>query len=62
MVAFTDQSTGAVKSRLWNFGDGTTAKTQNPSHTYTGKGSYTAKLTVTGPGGTGSKTQKIEVK
>ena len=30
----------------WNFGDGSTAATQNPSHTYTSPGAYQVKLTV----------------
>ncbi|WP_405386786.1 ThuA domain-containing protein [Streptomyces sp. NBC_01102] len=38
----------------WDFdGDGTTDSTAaNPSHTYRGEGRFTARLTVTGPGGT----------
>jgi alpha-mannosidase len=31
---------------FWDFGDGTTSRLQNPSHTYAGKGTYTATLTV----------------
>jgi PKD repeat protein len=34
-------------SWAWNFGDGTTASTQSPSHTYTIPGSYSITLTVT---------------
>ena len=34
-------------SWLWNFGDGTTASTQTPSHIYTNPGSYTVSLSVT---------------
>ncbi|MBL7741799.1 MAG: PKD domain-containing protein [Chitinophagaceae bacterium] len=47
---FTDQSTAAgssVTQWLWNFGDATTATTQNPSHTYTAAGTYTVTLSVT---------------
>jgi PKD repeat protein len=32
---------------LWNFGDGTTATSQNVSHTYTANGNYTVSLKVT---------------
>lgn len=32
---------------LWNFGDGSTSTKQNPSHTYSSKGTYTVSLTVT---------------
>ncbi len=31
---------------FWNFGDGTTSSTQNPSHLYTAAGSYIAKMSV----------------
>ena len=30
----------------WNFGDGSTSTAANPSHTYTTRGTYTARLTV----------------
>jgi parallel beta-helix repeat protein len=52
-VQFTDESTGIVTSREWDFdNNGTVDSTgQNPSCTYTGTGRYTVKLTVTGPGG-----------
>ena len=52
-VTFTDQSTGGPRtSWLWNFGDGTTSTSQNPSKSYAAPGSYSVSLTVTGPGGT----------
>ncbi|MEW6999829.1 PKD domain-containing protein, partial [Colwelliaceae bacterium BS250] len=49
-VLFSDTSTdvdGTVVSRLWNFGDGNSATTQNPSHSYASAGIYTVSLTVT---------------
>src|SRR5262249_56543352 len=49
-VAFTGSATGgtAPYSFSWNFGDGSPASTlQNPSHTYSTAGTYTATLTVT---------------
>jgi gliding motility-associated-like protein len=35
----------------WDFGDGTSTQTDNPSHFYNTAGTYIAKLTITGPGG-----------
>ncbi len=53
-VTFTDTSTdadGTIVSRSWNFGDSSTATTQNPVHTYVAAGTYTVTLTVTDNGG-----------
>jgi PKD repeat protein len=60
VVQFTDTSTGAA-SWSWTFGDGTTSAIQNPSHTYTNAGTYTATLTVTNPEGTSRKPLLIPV-
>jgi PKD repeat protein len=62
-VQFTDQSTGSVTSRDWNFGDGSAhSAAQNPSHTYQTNGTFTATLTVTGSdGATSSKSATITV-
>lgn len=60
-VHFTDRSTGTIGSRLWDFGDGATSTLEAPIHTYTSPGSYTAVLTVTGPGGADEASQAIEV-
>jgi len=49
-VSFTGSASGgtAPYSYSWNFGDGSAASTvQNPSHTYSNAGTYTATLTVT---------------
>jgi PKD repeat protein len=43
-VQFNDQSTGGPTSWLWYFGDGDTAKTQNPLHAYASPGMYTVTL------------------
>ncbi|QFU89880.1 PQQ-dependent sugar dehydrogenase [Amycolatopsis sp. YIM 10] len=42
---------GSALTYHWNFGDGTTSSSPNPSHTYTGNGQRTATLTVTDAGG-----------
>ena len=60
-VSFSDASTGAVTSHAWTFGDGDSSSLQNPSHTYASSGSYTATLTVTGPGGSDSASTTITV-
>jgi PKD repeat protein len=44
----------------WDFGDGNTSITMNPSYIYTSPGIYRVTLTVTGPGGTSKKSQIIE--
>ena len=56
-VQFTDESTGIVTKREWDFGDGNTSTDQNPVHTYTMAGTYTVTLTATGPGGSDNKTK-----
>jgi PKD repeat protein len=43
-VQFTDQSLGSPTSWLWDFGDGNTATTQNPTHTYNSVGTYNVSL------------------
>ena len=35
----------------WDFGDGASSTEQDPAHEYTVAGSYTVRLTVSGPGG-----------
>src|SRR5208283_1086554 len=46
-VQFTDTSTGTPTGWSWNFGDNPTSTSQNPTHTFSGKGTYTIKETVT---------------
>jgi len=43
-VNFTDQTLNAPTSWSWNFGDGNTSTTQNPSHIYSSSGNYTVQL------------------
>lgn len=45
-VQFNDTSTGNVTSWLWDFEDGDNSTSQNPSHEYTGSGTYSATLNV----------------
>ena len=61
VVRFSDQSTGVITSRAWNFGDGTISAETNPTHTFTAVGTYNVMLTVTGPGGSSSVTRQITV-
>ncbi|GEM_PF-6904508 len=56
-VNFTDESTNAPISWLWNFGDGNTSTDQNPTHTYTAVGTYNVSLNATNVGGSNTSTQ-----
>ena len=60
---FYNRSINNPVSWLWNFGDGNTSESQNPSHIYTIAGIYTVSLTVTNSYGsdTESKTGYIMV-
>jgi len=53
---------GTVTNYTWNFGDGSSANIQNPSHIFDSPGTFTVTLTVTDNGGaTGSATKQIVV-
>jgi PKD repeat protein len=43
-IQFTDESSGAVVSWDWDFGDGGVSSFQNPSHEYISEGIYTVVL------------------
>ncbi|MBV1907855.1 MAG: PKD domain-containing protein [Kangiellaceae bacterium] len=64
-VDFTDSSSdsdGSVDSWSWDFGDGNTSSVQNPSHSYTSAGTYTASVTVTdNEGATDTSSQTVTV-
>ncbi len=60
-VQFTDQSSGAITNRLWNFGDGGASNETNPQHVFTAPGVYNVILTVTGAGGSSTANQQISV-
>jgi len=44
---FTDLSSGSPTGWAWDFGDGGTSTSQNPSHTYTAAGTFIIQLTAT---------------
>lgn len=58
LVLFTNISSGTISNDLWNFGDGTITNiiTASVAHTYTGPGTNTVSLTVSGPAGTNTLT------
>jgi PKD repeat protein len=60
-VQFSDQSSGAITSRLWNFSDGGASNEQNPVHVFAAPGVYNVFLTVTGAGGSSTSTRQITV-
>ena len=61
MVDFTDLSYNGPTSWEWSFGDGGTAVTRNPSHTYTSQGVYSVSLTAFNASGSDSITELIAV-
>jgi PKD repeat protein len=54
---FINGSTGVITAYAWTFGDGGTSNAANPSHVYSSPGVYSVTLTVTGPGGSNTKTR-----
>jgi uncharacterized repeat protein (TIGR01451 family) len=49
-VSFTNQSSGTLVGRSWDFGDGnTTSGILSPTHTYSSAGVYTVCLTISSP-------------
>src|SRR5438046_7433563 len=63
--SFTSTSSdpdGSISAYGWTFGDGTTATSQNPAHTYAPGGTYTVTLTVTdNVGATGTTSKSVAV-
>ncbi len=45
--AGSNDTDGSIAAYSWDFGDGNTSSSANPSHTYSASGSYTVELTVT---------------
>jgi outer membrane protein OmpA-like peptidoglycan-associated protein len=61
-VRFTANVTGtSPMTYRWDFGDGNTSSSANPSHTYSRAGTYTVTLEVTNCGGTVRRTMTITV-
>lgn len=46
-IFFSDASTSTGTAWHWNFGDGQTDTTQNPSHTYANNGTYSVTMIIT---------------
>ncbi|HUA02377.1 MAG TPA: PKD domain-containing protein [Solirubrobacteraceae bacterium] len=58
----SSDSVGTITGYSWNFGDGTTANGQAPSHIYASPGTYTVSLTVTNNAGqSGTRTGTVTV-
>lgn len=55
-IQFNYRSSGAT-SFSWEFGDGGTSTTENPTHKYAAAGVYNVKLTINGSGGTKTTTK-----
>jgi uncharacterized delta-60 repeat protein len=61
-VQFVNTSEGEYISSQWDFGDGKSSTESSPIHTYAITGTYTVKLTVTGPGGSHTITKADLIK
>jgi len=60
-VQFADSSTDSPTTWAWDFGDGTTSTSQNPTHIFTLPGTYEVTLTATNAQGTDTYTYPIYV-
>ncbi|MEI8053660.1 MAG: PKD domain-containing protein [Bacteroidota bacterium] len=60
IVNFTNNSLNFT-TLSWNFGDNNSSVEPNPSHIYNVAGTFTARLTITGPGGCVSTKQRTIV-
>ncbi len=59
-VQFTNTSSNAT-TYLWDFGDGNSSTTENPTHTYTTDGTYTVTLTASNSCGASTTTQTVTI-
>ncbi|MCB9232406.1 MAG: PKD domain-containing protein [Bacteroidia bacterium] len=60
-VSFTDQSTGGAIGWNWDFGNGSTSTSMNPTHQFTNSGTYTVCLIATNGCGYDTTCQTITV-
>lgn len=58
-VSFKDTSTGSPSKEAWDFGDGSTSTSSNPTHTYDKPGAYTVTLTVSNSAGSDTATAVV---
>ncbi len=60
-ASFTNVSTGLPTSYSWNFGNGVTSTSQNPTHTYSATGTYNVCLIATNVCGSDTLCQNITI-
>lgn len=61
VTQFTDTSSGAPLTFYWDFGDGNTSNSQNPSHMYNAPGAYTVMFVATNGGGSDTTLNNVTV-
>ncbi|MCK9611805.1 MAG: C25 family cysteine peptidase [Bacteroidales bacterium] len=57
LIHFSNLSTNSPASFFWDFGDGDTSDTENPSHQFMGNGNYTISLIATNTYGSDTMTR-----
>ena len=62
LINFQDDSTGVITNRHWSFADEGESAIESPEHAFRTAGEKSVKLTVTGPGGSVTATQKVTVR
>jgi PKD repeat protein len=60
-VSFTNLTNAGTWTWSWDFGDSGTSAAQNPSHTYTGIGTYNVKLSVTNGSCSADITHQVQI-
>jgi PKD repeat protein len=56
---FSSDSDGIITSWRWSFGDGTTSRQQNPTHTYAEPGNYEVSLRVRDDAGDADRVVRV---